>query len=397
MNEILALETLGFNLRIFALAHSGEGLVQPQVGRVRAPVTYLDAHREDRQESLRRHARLLAAHPKRYLSTLAYVLRHGEHERGYHAGSRWQCFQYAVALAAEYRFGAGRLRLLHAHFAHDPALVAYLAHRLSGLPYSFTAHARDLFQIPSSALIERVEAALAVVTCCEVNLRYLHQVTPASLHKRLHLVPHGVNVEDFAPAERGHPPEEAPLIVSAGRLVPKKGFADLLCALQLLAEAGRPFHCEIYGEGPLRVELADQIHCLGLEDRVALKGAYTQDRLASLLQRAAVFVLTPAVDDEGDRDGIPNVIAEAMACGLPVVSTRLSGIPELVEPGLNGLLVAPHDIQAISRGLASLLEDGATRQRLGAAARRTVVERFDQRRGAARLAHLFEEAVERRP
>jgi glycosyltransferase involved in cell wall biosynthesis len=144
----------------------------------------------------------------------------------------------------------------------------------------------------------------------------------------------------------------------------------------------------------LREQLLAQIGQSGLTDEVALPGAITQRELVPVLQRADVFALTPFVTEDGDRDGVPNVLLEAMACGLPVVSTRVAGVPELVEHECNGLLTEPHDVQGIAAALASLLEDTTKRKRLGEAARRTVIERFDLDAGANRLAALFVPALD---
>jgi glycosyltransferase involved in cell wall biosynthesis len=179
------------------------------------------------------------------------------------------------------------------------------------------------------------------------------------------------------------------LILSIGRLVEKKGFADLLRACAQLKRAGRRFRLAIYGDGPLRAELAALTAALALEDEVALPGAVTQQELLPAFQQADLFALTPFVTADGDSDGVPNVLVEAMACGLPVVSTEVAGVPELVTHAHNGLLVPPQDVSAIAAALAALLDDVPRRRRLGAAARQTVVERFDLQAGAQQMAALF--------
>jgi glycosyltransferase involved in cell wall biosynthesis len=179
------------------------------------------------------------------------------------------------------------------------------------------------------------------------------------------------------------------LILSVGRLVEKKGFPDLLLACARLKERGKAFRLAIYGEGPLRDELLAMIERHGLQGLVDLPGAIAQRDLIPIFRNAELFALAPFVTEDGDRDGVPNVLVEAMACGLPVVSTAVSGIPELVVPGVNGLLVAPHDPDALADGLAALLDDPARRAQLGAEARRTVVESFDLRAAARELAALY--------
>jgi glycosyltransferase involved in cell wall biosynthesis len=279
---------------------------------------------------------------------------------------------------------------LHAAFAHDPALVAMLTSRLTGLPFSFTAHARDLYQLPRSRLVRRVEAADAVITCTEANRRQLADVLPPSLVSKVHVVVHGVDVGRFHPAT-GRPAADPPVILSAGRLVEKKGFPDLLAAAATLRRRGRRFRLDIHGDGPDRPALATAVVDLGLGDHVRLLPAATRDELAVAYRQAAVFALTPFVTADGDRDGIPNVLVEAMASGLPVVTTTVGGIPELVTSGSNGLLAAPGDVDAVAEHLECLLDQPAERARLGAAARATVLERFDARRSATTLARLLGE------
>jgi glycosyltransferase involved in cell wall biosynthesis len=277
---------------------------------------------------------------------------------------------------------------LHAAFAHDPALVALLTSRLSGVPFSFTAHARDLYELPPARLVRRVEAAEAVVTCCDANRRHLAAVLPGTLAGKVDVVVHGVDVERFRPPA-GPAGNDPPVLLSVGRLVEKKGFPDLLQAAASLQRRGYRFRLDIHGDGPDRPALAAAVTELGLEDDVRLLPAIPRDALAETYRRADVFVLTPFVTGSGDRDGIPNVLVEAMASGLPVVATAVGGIPELVEHGGNGLLAEPRDVGAVIAHLACLLDDADERARLGVRARATVLERFDDRQAATTLAALL--------
>lgn len=393
LSEILALEARGVPLRIFAATDPQEPLVQPQVAELRAPVSYLDP--VTRRQLRAEHLRLARSVPCRYAAAQAYLRERADLDTGYIAASRFVCFNQAVALIRQIR-QAGGVGHLHAHFAHDPTLIALLVQKLTGISFSFTAHARDLFQIPQHLLVERAAAASALVTCCAANLDYLHEVLPPELHAKISLIHHGVNLDGFQPASPHVPSKADPqnpdrlMIMSVGRLVEKKGFPDLLRACALLKQSGRRFRCVIYGDGPLRGELEAQAESLGLADELELPGERPQRDLVSILQAADIFALTPFVTDDGDRDGVPNVVAEAMACGLPVVSTGVAGIPELVHHGENGLLCAAHDVKAIAGALARLLDDRTERRRFGVAARRTVVEHFDLKTAAAQLQDLFE-------
>jgi glycosyltransferase involved in cell wall biosynthesis len=257
------------------------------------------------------------------------------------------------------------------------------------LPFTFTAHARDLYQIPDGALVGRAREASAVVTCCQTNVEHIVGVA-GETGTPVELVYHGVDLRRFRPASR-RGENRVPLIISVGRLVEKKGFDDLLRACGLIAANGIKFRCEIYGDGPCRGELEAFRDRLGLGQMVTFCGQRTQAELISIYQRADLFALTPRVTDDGDRDGVPNVIVEAMACGVPIVSTRVGGISEVVGSGINGLLVAEHDSGAIAACLEELLNDAGRRRSLGAVGARDA-GRFDDQAAALKLAGLFTHA-----
>jgi glycosyltransferase involved in cell wall biosynthesis len=389
LNEVLALERLGLTLEIFAITDPGEALVQDGVAEVRAPTRYLEkALRRSRAAILLEHLLLAGSAPRRYLSTFAFVLRHRHLAAGYATASRFTCFIEAVYLArilrAGRRRGAEPPTRVHSHFAHDPTLIALLLKRLTGIPYSFTAHARDVYQVPRPALAERINEATGVVTCCHSNLDYLRQLVPEAGRRKLRVIRYGIDLETFRPAR---PPEvDVPLVLSIGRLVEKKGFGDLVEACRVVKDRGLRFRCVVYGDGPLRDELVEAVTRLELTDDVTFAGARTQRELHAMLKQAHVFALTPCVTDDGDRDGVPNALLEAMACGLPVVTTAVAGIPEVVIHDQNGMLAEPRDVPAIAEHLGALLTDARGRQRLGSQARREVVANFDRGANARRLA-----------
>ena len=393
LNEILALERLGLKLCIFAMTDPKEPIVQEAVRQVRAPVRMLGTPRFWRLAAVG-HARVALAEPRRYFGTFAYLLRRGEIDSGYVATSRFSCFGHAVRLAHVWRGeSAPRITHIHAHFAHDPTLIALLLHRLTGVPFSFTAHARDLYQTPPTAVAERIAAASAAVTCCRANLEYMTEVAHDGGGSKVRVIHHGVDLDAFRPAG-DRPSSDVPLIVSIGRLVEKKGFVDLLAACDRLRQDGRSFRCAIYGDGPLRGELAAMIDRLALGGHVSLAGSRTQDELCQVLRQADLFALTPFVTDDGDRDGIPNVVIEAMACGLPVVATSIGGIADAVTDGETGLLAPPRDVATIAERIGELLGDEPLRRHLGDRARQAVVENFDLRVAAGRLAGIFNATLE---
>jgi glycosyltransferase involved in cell wall biosynthesis len=389
VNEVLALERRGVDLAIFSLVRSEEYLVQSQVGQVRAPVRYLaDDLAKPWARRVRIHLAACAADPARYLRVLLFCLSRPGLAAGYGECSTLRCFTHAVMLGA--RFGAMRDEpvRVHAHFAHDPALVGLLVSKLTGLPFSFTAHARDLVQIPPASLAARTAAATTVVTCCQENAEYLHHVVPEGRRPPVRVVHHGVDLDRFRPVPRG-PDVAVPRLVSVGRLVEKKGHVDLLHALAGVAATGRPFRCDIYGDGPLWHDLRALRDTLSLEDQVRFVGPRSNDRIRRALDHADAFVLTPRVTSDGDRDGIPNVLVEAMACGLPVVTTSAGGTAELVQHERNGLLCPPGEPPAIAAALCRLLDDGELRARFGSAARATVEDDYDVDAAAGQLEELL--------
>ena len=389
VNEVLALERRGVDLVVFSLVRSGESVIQPQVSEVRTAVRYLEDRKPLRQQ-VGEHIAVFSAGPVRYARTALLAWRRRDLAKGYATATTLGCFQYAVRVAAAIirlrREGTAPAHL-HAHFAHDPALVALLVRRLTGLPYSFTAHARDLVQIPPSSLAARAAEATALVTCCQVNADYIAATLPARLPS-VRVIHHGVELDLFKPRPR--PTVVADVqIVTVGRLVEKKGFPDLLRALGRLKASGRRITCRVYGDGPLLRPLAELRDSLGLADAVHFLGERSRETIIQALHSSDVFVLTPTVTEDGDRDGIPNVLVEAMACGLPVVSTSAGGIPELVTHSENGFLTAPGDVASIENHIGTLLDSPKLRQQMGVAARRTVESGYDVNMAAERLQKIF--------
>lgn len=383
VNEVLALERRGVQLDIVSLVRSGETVVQPQVADVRARVSYFD---EPMRRRIRPHLAAFVAAPGRYVGALLLGLRRPGLAAGYGDSSALTCLAHAVRIAAGIHAlrGPSRPTHVHAHFAHDPALVGMFVAKLTGLPFSFTGHARDLYQIPARSLAARAAQATTLVTCCEANVTYIRETLPDA-QVPVEVIHHGVDLDRFTPpASRDH--DGAPVLVSVGRLVEKKGFGDLLHGL---ARVQRDFLLRIYGDGPLHDELVQLRDQLGLADRVDFMGGRDSDEILAALTTADAFVLTPTTTQDGDRDGIPNVLVESMACGLPVVTTTAGGITELVRHDVNGLLCEPEDVAGIARSIATVVGDAELRHRLGAAGRRTVEADYDVNTAAARLETIY--------
>src|ERR671915_457115 len=285
----------------------------------------------------------------------------------------------AVALA-DLLLDAPEVRHLHAHFAHGTTTVTWHAATIAGLPFSFTGHARDIYAPelnPHGWLRRKLLAARFAVTCTGANREHLLRIAPTA---EVHLVYHGLNA-DFARLLDGAPAAPSPngtlRILGVGRLVAKKGFDVLVDACAVLRGRGVAFDALIVGQddkhGPA---VRERIAALGLEDRVALPGPMGQADLLGEYRRAGALCM-PCRVLEADRDGIPNVLVEAMAAGAPVVASGVSGIPELVENEVNGLLVPPEDPVALADALLRLHRDPAFAARMAEAGRATVRARFD--------------------
>ncbi len=385
LNEMRALERLGTQLHVFSLMRPEEALAHPAVLELQAPITYFPETWAAKIPAVAAaHAKMAVTAPLGYFHAAALALWWSMLSR--RPLSVWKQFLRSGYMAVACR--KQQIQHLHAHFANAPAIVARLVSVMCTIPYSFTTHAKDLYLTPQKTLRRRIDSARFVLTCTRHNLEYLQSFLPQPQWHKLHLVYHGIDLAAFpftpgdAPAairagEQTAPTAAVPLVLSVGRLVPKKGLNDLISACQLLKARGVKFRCAIVGEGPLRGELESQISALGLQHSVTLLGAMAHDRLVALYGQASVFALSPQVMEDGDRDGIPNVLAEAMAAGLPVVSTRVSGIPELVEDGHTGLLVGPKDPLALAAAVERLLNDPAQSQRLAQAARRKMEDSFE--------------------
>lgn len=392
-NEIRLLEERGLRIRIFSMRPGREGFYHPIVQRIRARVDYLpETFLPNARRLLWRNLRLLLRRPARYLGGLLLLLRRLRRTRN---PATLRHFLQAGWLVEKLLPGSG-VAHLHAHFAHSPTSVALFASRLSGIPYSFTAHAKDIYTSRPELLRDKIAGARFVATCTEYNRRYLAGLAAESA-ARIHRIYHGIDTALFAADDGARLSPSPPYrILTVARLMPKKGIPTILEALAQLAGRGTAFTYTLIGDGPERGRLAAAAARLGLTgERCRFLGTQPHPVVLAHYRQADLFVLGSEVAADGDRDGIPNVILESMAMGVPVAATAVSAIPEAVESGRTGLLVAPGRPSELAAAMAALLTDPALRAAVIPAARQRVRERFDNRRLIGELAARLEEALGR--
>jgi colanic acid/amylovoran biosynthesis glycosyltransferase len=383
VNEILAHEAAGLELEIFALHHTNDQHFQDAISRVRAKVNYLSL------ESVKSPELWLALEQASTVFTDFWTKL--EAAQGANVREVYQ----AVQLALNVRTNG--ITHLHAHFASTACTVARLAAKFAGITYSFTAHAKDIFheEVNPLMLERKLKDASAVITVSDFNLNFL-QAKYGRAAERVRRVYNGLNLEQFRFAS---PVSRPATIVSVGRLVEKKGFADLIEACAKLKDRGVHFSCQIIGSGELETELRALITRLQLEDCVTLSGPRPQREIIRLVQSASVFAAPCVIGEDGNRDGLPTVLLEAMALGTPCVASDVTGIPEVIRDN-TGLCVPPHDPAKLADACQRLLEDASLRLQLATNARALIEAEFDVHRNAASIRNVFAPAaleMQRRP
>jgi glycosyltransferase involved in cell wall biosynthesis len=407
-HEIHQVERLGLALRLYSVKRENEPQVHPVVAAIRAPLRYLPKASSLSGSTLpgwlaanlpafgRDHAFVALRHPLRWAATLADALALAWRHRGRDEQGRLRLrkvfikeFLQAGAIAADV-IRHGDVGHLHGHFCHGVATITKWAAHMSARSYSFTAHAKDIYQAelnPGDLLERKMHGARFVATCTCANAGVLRARHPRPAE--VHAIYHGLDTDWFRPAVPAAR-RARPLILAVGRLVEKKGFDQLIEACARLRDAGVDFECRIVGEaGSASAAIAALIEARGLGGHVGLHGPVTQEALREIYREAHVFALPCQVMEDGDRDGFPNVLAEAMAMGVPVVSTAISGIPEMIDDGAHGLLVEPRDPAALAAALQRVLTDAALHRALALGGRQRICERFDSRRTTVALRDLF--------
>ena len=364
MAEARELARLGHEVSVVA----GRRPERPAAFDAGIPVHYLD--QDGLGTRLLALARLALRHPARVLADLRERRRWSTEER--------------VAPLARLAPAAVRARgVLHAHFAAEAALGAMRVARVTGLPWTLTAHAYDIYEEPRN-LPEKLRSAALVTSGCDYTVRDLRAIEPAA---RVERVVMGVDPERFV---RRAAHGEARILLAVGRLVEKKGFVHLVRAAAEPALAGVLERLVIVGDGPLRAELEAEIEARGVGSVVELAGERGHDEVRELLESAAAVAVPSVVAASGDRDSMPVVAKEALAMEVPVVASDEVGLPELVRPEF-GRLVRPADVAALAEALAELLSlTGEERAAMGRAGRAFVTEHANVHRETARLSDLIQ-------
>lgn len=384
--ELLGLERAGFDLTLISMRHPTDAKRHPIHDEIKAPVHYLPEYLY--QEPMRVLRGLMKC---RSLPGFGTALRAFFTDlRRDPTPNRVRRFGQAAVLCAEWPEGAD---WLHAHFIHTPASVARYASLMNGTPWTCSAHAKDIWTSPDWELAGKLSDTRWTVTCNGPGFDRLRQL--ANGRDNVHLSYHGLDLDRFAPFAGEHSMRDGSAasdpvkIISVGRAVDKKGYDVLLKALTLLPHdlSWRFVHI---GGGTNLAALRALADSLGIADRITWQGAMDQKDVLELYRQADLFALACRITADGDRDGLPNVLVEASSQRLVCVSTDISGIPELLKDGENGLVVPPEDPQALAAALETLIRDPVLRRHLGEAAERRVRHEFDHHVSIGQLKTLFE-------
>ena len=362
LREILALKRLGVNIRICALNKPAEVAVHPDALPLAGDVIYV--------KNLPFKKKFFAVagnffrHPALF-ATLAFTLLHDMFFSFRFMCQRLRGVIHAMAIAD---FADAKPDHVHAHFAYVSADVARILAGLNGCKWSVSAHAWDIFTQSRKIISRRIESADKIFACSRHGKKLLESLSGE--HERIVLMYHGIDTGEFN--TRDH----ADYIIAVGRLEEKKGFEILLRACKILSEQNIRPRCIIVGEGAQREMLDAEIRKLGLKN-VELSGGMGFDRVKMLMAESVMLVHPGRITENGDHDGIPNVLLEAMALAKPVIATSVGGIAELIEDGVNGLLVKPDDPVELAGSIKALLTDKVRAEKMGKEAKEHIKKHFE--------------------
>lgn len=384
--EILAVQAQGVTVELYPLQREQTSVMHPEAAPLVARAHYQPLLS---WAILRAQWHYLRRRPRAYLGALRDLLRANWGSARYFLGAL-AFFPKAVRFAQ--LMEASGIDHLHAHFASHPAAMAFVIHRLTGIPYSFTAHGSDLHR-DRHMLCQKVAEAAFVVTIARFNQEIFAAECGESARAKVQVIHCGVDTEVFQPRQRSSDCPGPLQILCIGTLHEVKGQTYLIEACRLLRKRGIAFVCRFVGDGPDEPMLREQVARAGLTDAVHFEGRKTRQEVIALLETADVVVAPSVPSRDNRREGIPVVLMEAMGAGVPVIASDLSGIPELVKHEVSGLLVPPGDVAAIAAALERLANDSTLRARLGQGGREKVLREFDLAKNAARLVERFRMSV----
>jgi len=388
LREVLALRECGIDVHTFSVRRTDAGALYTLAEKEEGERTFAILP-TTAWKLLCAHAVMISAAPKNYFRALRMAWRCRP------PGTRsamWHLFYFAEAAILAVEIRRRGIEHLHAHFANVASTVAMLASQMVAGTWSMTLHGLGDFGNPRvDHLGDKIQQASFTVCVSEFGRAQAMVNSPPACWSRIHVVRCGLDPDAFAPRP---PDDKSPVsrpirVLTVGRLAPEKGQTILLQAIRDLIESGLDVHCTIVGDGPERAHLEQLALRLGIDQRITFTGPVGQDRIAAFYDAAAVFVL-PSL-----AEGLPVVLMEAMAKRLPVVATRIMGIPELVEDGVHGLLVPPGRPEPLAAAIAKLAADGNLRSRMGSEGRARIEKEFDVRLAARRLTPLFADALAR--
>jgi len=391
VNEILELEKQGVEVEIYALMLPPEDEIRHEnLALIKAPVFYLPLKDQSKHICILQGSAIDIPSEKgldKSLTDPSFIFDDLFPGKKSSAAIHLSFQAYALAMLAS---GRG-VEHFHAHFATDSTTVALIASRISQIAYSFTAHAKDIYHTYVSvekdkALLEKkINEASFVITVSEFNRQHLNVITDNQSKDKIMRLYNGIDLSKFTSSGKKNHRQ----FIAVGRLVEKKGFSYLIDACAILKSNAVKFKCLIVGEGPERETLIDKINEHGLQDDVFLLGSQTQDVLKTTINQSEFMVLPCVVTDSGDRDGLPTVLLEAMSMSLAVISTRVAGVPEIIDDKETGLLVAPNNPQQLSQAINQLLDNSETVLNMGGLARVKADRLFNLSANVTELKQLF--------
>ncbi len=385
-NEILLLEKMGFTLRLFPMRKPRESFCHASVKEIQAKVNYLPTELFENFSTLLCHNTFLAVkRPTNFLMALAGC-RESTGGKGNLATLKH--LMQGGYLVHNFLLKDPDIVHLHGHFAHSPTSVTLFASLLSGIPFSFTAHAKDIYTSAEKKLKRKIELAKFVTTCTAYNEKYLKRIVGRSATPVFRIY-HGIDISLFQRAKARVSPKEPYQIMTVARMTEKKGLPILYEALKILKKKGIVFRHTLIGDGDDRDAILQLISSPDLNSCCRWLGTRTHEEVIEQFGKSDAFVLPCRIAENGDRDGIPNVLVESLAMGVPALSTNISAIPEILLNGQTGLTVPPSQPDLLAEALLKILRDQDLRSTLIDNGRKFVESEFDNRKWVRKLGETF--------